>query len=761
MKMTKPIKILGIVFLSLILLAVVANIAINLIIKNQLPKIIEEKNDTAYDLTYEDMNFSIFSNSLSVEKAKLTPKKNANIRKDIDFYGNVEEISVKGVNFFELLKNKNLKAYTISVIGPNITILKPDVRDTLKSESKLPEIIDIDKIKVEKAFVKMMNAKGDSLIHEVYNFNAEINGIHMGEYTVKKDIPFTYTDYKFKIDSVYSVVNDMQVVKSKNIDVDKENIYITDFKLQPYISSKEFKNKQTESNTRLLVEVPKLSLRNTDWGYDKMDLFVNIGGIDIDSINVRILDQKSQTVFQQAKKDAEKIIQPFIPFRLDVGELNIKKSSFNSLGILDVNNVNIKIKKISNRVFQHLLIEEFQLNNPEFVHVPKKGSNNKTSEPSKLNDKILINKVVVKDANYVLKDATGKRNKLTVDDFNLTLTDIEVNDKTVQSKIPFMYKNPSLRTGKIKFDSGKIYTLHSSGIVVNQSNASINDFKMIPKITRKQHAQSLKYGEDYYTVSTGAVQFKNYQWGFDKQQEFYIKFNELVINNADASIYRDGSIPNAPKENHLYSYKLRNVKFPFEIGTLKLVNTKLTYEEDSKTSTNPGKLTFTNFNLTAKNIYSGYKRSSGPKTQINVNTKFMQQGNLIASWQFDIMDKADRFNINGDLKNFPAPAMNPFLKPFMNVQASGVIDQMIFNFSGNNSTATGQYAMNFNNLKMTIFNKENKERKLLTAATNMVVRTDTDGLKKVDIKPVERKKENSFFNFLWLCIMQGLKQTVI
>lgn len=761
MKITKPLKIIGIIFLSLILLAVIANITINIIIKNQLPKIIEEKNDTAYDLTYEDMNFSVFSNSLSVEKAKLTPKKNANIRKDIDFYGDVDKISVTGVNFYELLKNKNLKAYTISVIGPHITVLKPEVRDTLKSESKLPEIIDIDKIKVENAYVKMMNTKGDSLLHEVYNFNAEINGIHMGQYTVKKDIPFTYTDYKFKIDSVYSVVNDMQVVKSNKIEVNTDHIEINNFRLQPYISRKEFKSKATESNTRLLVEVPKLALKNTDWGYDKLDLFVNIGAIDIDSINVRILDQKNQTVFQQAKKDAENIIQPLIPFRMDIGELNIKKSSFNSLGILNVNNVNIKIKKISNRVQEHLLIEEFQLNNPQFVHIPKKGTNKKTSEPSKLNDVVLINKLVVKDADYVLKDASGKQNKLTVDDFNLTLNNIEINDKTVLSKIPFSYKDPVLSTGKIKFDSGKNYTIHSNGIVVKQSNATVKDFKMVPKLTRSQHAKTLKYGEDYYNVSMGAIQFNNYQWGFDKQEELYFKFNEVVINNVSASIYRDASIPNEPKENHLYSYKLRNVKFPFEVGTLKIKNSTLTYEEGAGGGAQPGKLSFTNFNITAKNIYSGYKRSSGPTTQINVQTQFMDKAKLVASWSFDIMDKADKFNINGDLNNFPATGMNPFLKPYMNVSASGTIDRMIFNFSGNNAVSNGDFAMSFTNLQMKVFNKENKERKLVSAAANMVIRTDTDGLRKTEIKEVERKKDCSFFNFLWLNIMQGLKQTVI
>ena len=86
---------------------------------------------------------------------------------------------------------------------------------------------------------------------------------------------------------------------------------------------------------------------------------------------------------------------------------------------------------------------------------------------------------------------------------------------------------------------------------------------------------------------------------------------------------------------------------------------------------------------------------------------------------------------------------------------------MAFNFSGNDTKANGDYAMNFNSLKMTLFNKENKERKLLTAAANMVVRSDTDGLKKTEVNEIERHQQKSFFNFLWLCIMQGLKQTVI
>src|SRR5690606_21048408 len=419
----------------------------------------------------------------------------------IYFFGKIGRVSVSVVNFYELIKNKNLKAFTISIVDHDITVLKPAVRDTLKSASKLSSIIDIDKISVKNAHLKMMTTGNDTLLHEVFNFNAEVNGIHMGEYTAKKDIPFTYTDYHFKIDSLYSLVNDLQIIKSKEIEIDKDNISVTNFRMLPYKTSKEFKQNSTETNTRILVDVPKLTLKNTDWGYHNSDLFVKIEKISIDSINGNILDQKEQTVLQQVQKDAEKVIKPLIPIQLDINEIDIKKSTFNSLGILNVNNVNIKIKKISNKVKKHLLIDEFQLNNPQFVHVPKKNPTKKTNQRSKLNDLIIINKVSVNNADYTLKDKLNKYNKLTVSNFNLTLNDIKADDQSVLENVPFKYKNPHLSTGKIKYDTGKDYVIDAGGIVLKEYNASVKSFKMTPKMSRKQHAAKLKYAQDYYNLS--------------------------------------------------------------------------------------------------------------------------------------------------------------------------------------------------------------------------------------------------------------------
>lgn len=761
MKMKRPLKIAIIVLASLVVLALVVSVGVNIFINKQLPKIIAERNDTAYDLTYEKIHFSVLKNTLSINNVLVQPKENTDVKKEIDFFGEIKQISVSGVNFYELIKNKNLKAFTISIVQPDITFLQSTEKDTLSSTSKLTSVVDIDKINIEKAHLKMMDSSGDSLLREVFNFNAEVDGIHMGTYTVDKDIPFTYTDYSFKIDSLYSVVNDLQIAKSGTITIEQHHISVDHFRLLPYVSSQEFKNNETHSNTRLLVEVPKLSFKNTDWGYDDAnELYVRVGTIAIDSMNVKILDQKEDKTVHKKEEVLEKPVQSLIPFRLDVAELIIQKSSFNSLNSLSVQNVNIQVKKISNRVEEQLLIGELQLNNPELVHISSKKRKKKNNH-MQLNDVVLIDQIKINNAAYTLKNSNGIDNKLTVSGINLSLENIRADDQTVLENIPFTYKNLEFSTNKIHFNTGKNYNIYANAIETNGQNVTVKDVKIVPKMTRKQHASRLKYAEDHYDVTVKSITLNAINWGFDRQDEFYIKLGELVLDQMNASVYRDVSIPRNPKENRLYSYRLRHLDFPMEIARFKIKNSRISYEEDTKTSTNPGKLTFSNFNLTADHLYSGYKKTRGPKTQIFVNTKFMQQGDLAVSWQFDIMNRDEWFNINGNLKNFPATAMNPFLKPYINVNAEGKIDEMVFNFSGNNDTATGEYAMNFENLKMTLFNKENKERKILTAAANAVVRSETDGLKKAEIKPVDRKKDASFFNFLWLCIMQGLKQTVL
>lgn len=765
MKMSNSLKKTIYIAGGIIGFVVLIHFGVNVFIKTQLPRIIESRNDTAYDFKYGSLSFSIFNNSLSIEDIEVTPKAGASIKKDIDFLGTVDKISLIGVNFKELFKNRNLKASTIAIIGPDITVFRPEQRDTTKTKSKLASVIDISRISLKNAHLKMMSTDGQERLQELYNINLEVDGVHLGKYTQDKDIPFTYTHFKIRCDSVFSKLNEFQHIKTQAITVDPNHLDLDQFRIIPDIDRTTFKNQTTSSNTRMDVVVPKLRLTGTDWGYIDNQFFLKIGSINIDSINFKILDQKKQTVFQAAKKQAEQVIQPLIPFRLDIDQIQIEKSSFNSLKILDVQNVNIHISKISNREYQHLHIEEVLLKNPIFTHFPKKGSNQPSQENRLgiLDDVIEIESFKIENAQYAMKDLQGKKNTLEVADFNMSLSQIRIDDKTVKNKVPFTYQSPRLSTGKIHYNTGRFYDVFSNGIKVVDQNLEIANITMKSKFSRAQHVKMFKLADDIYTIQTKKILLQNFAWGFDAKETFYLKTQKVVLNQVYANIFRNTTPPPDMSPSKMYSKKLRDLKFGLEIPHVQIVGAQIEYEEVDDKAIAPGKLTFSNFNANIKNVYSGYGRTKTPTTEVVVDATFMKAAPLHVVWTFNIMNTRERFNIQGKITNFPAVSMNAFLKPYVKASASGTLDLVTFNFSGNDDYAVGTFGMQYHDLKMTLYRKDGEhKRKLLSAVGNLFIRNDTKGeTLETEIKRVDRMKESSFFNYLWLCLLQGLKQTVL
>lgn len=69
----------------------------------------------------------------------------------------------------------------------------------------------------------------------------------------------------------------------------------------------------------------------------------------------------------------------------------------------------------------------------------------------------------------------------------------------------------------------------------------------------------------------------------------------------------------------------------------------------------------------------------------------------------------------------------------------------------------------YDNLKITFYKKNLQEKNTLKGFfASIVVNSSSKGeQKKVEINPVTRKQDRSFFNFFGSCILQGLKQTIL
>lgn len=137
-------------------------------------------------------------------------------------------------------------------------------------------------------------------------------------------------------------------------------------------------------------------------------------------------------------------------------------------------------------------------------------------------------------------------------------------------------------------------------------------------------------------------------------------------------------------------------------------------------------------------------------------------GDLKVKWVFNPMNTSEKFNIKGSIVNLPAKNLDPFLVPYFNVSANGKLNKIYFDFDGDDQNGNGNFSIHYNDLKVSILNKEGDKRKFLSSIANSVVKNDSKGeLKEQKVENVKRKQDKSFFNFFLACILDGLKKALL
>ena len=95
----------------------------------------------------------------------------------------------------------------------------------------------------------------------------------------------------------------------------------------------------------------------------------------------------------------------------------------------------------------------------------------------------------------------------------------------------------------------------------------------------------------------------------------------------------------------------------------------------------------------------------------------MKTSPLNVNWKLNVMDKTDGFRIQGNIANFNLENLNSFTKPYINVKTKGIFNKVVFDFTGNDVSSKGKFALEYDDLKVEIFKKDDrkKKNKLLTA----------------------------------------------
>lgn len=579
---------------------------------------------------------------------------------------------------------------------------------------------------------------------------------------------------------------DLEIVKIKT---DKNKILKIDsigFN-QPVISMVE--NKKSKKNTGELISpfrerifVDKLSIRNAS--IIQLDSLVRQKAPVSEKLNLTIKDLeigpkenynnqvkndnfeiKAKSIdmatdhislIKSRKQNSEKPEnKPLIPLNLELSQINFSTQTIEQKEGFLIKPVKIQINHFKNEIEGKLTMELVKINSPEITAFSKNVKKSNTDK-SPVPDNIEVGKLEIDNASFNLLDAQ-KNDLISLKEINVSVIGLKPDN---QSK--FLFQDLSFSASSLSFHPKGIYDINVSSLSYQQQNLNLKNFNFKPKLTKIKFVRSLKKEKDYYSIKVPEISIQKPMLNFSGK-DFFLKIPQITMTGVDAYIYRNKIPADDTSRKKMYNQLLRDIKFGLEVGQLKINNSKLVYEEETVSSSGAGKLIFANFNANISNINSGFRKKNLPDVKVLITTNFMNDSRLKVNWSFNPMDYKDRFQIKGNIYNFDAQKMTPFIKPYLHASAEGEINEVEFSFKGDNQTAKGKFGIKYNKLKATIYNpKTNQPKKFISTIGNLALKSNTkEKLNEVIIKTVTRNQEKSFFNFFWLCVQQGLKQTVL
>lgn len=817
----KHLKILTLSLATLLLLLAAGNFGLNFWLKNNLPSYI--KSNSTYLISYKKLDVDLGTGNINATGVTVN-NQNPDSRKDLGIQGTVDSLSISRLGIYDLLFNKSISTADLQLVRPHLNIILPRPEKEKRSGKSNP--VKFKNILIKDGQIRVFRSNSEKFVAvkdldlTLTDFRlTEGSGKQQLPFTFKK-YQLSGSDLYFQPDQVYAftagsvaTVNGkiriqefalkplmsfqnflLAFPKKRNLfDVKAKEITFTDLQL---------KNDRLSLQDATLTR-PDIVMFTTDSkSKEKKRSFtyeVELGNVLFDQGTIDIRKKSGNRLFK-AGNLTMKISELLLNDETAKGNIPFNYKDFNiagkeifyaspneqvMLGTVSIDPKSAMLKRIvvkplstgGDRTKLDLSAASLQLkvNRWEFIkndldvdveHIVidqlngtiKSGNRPKNNNTgfAGIHFPLKIKRINLKNSNIILDQ---KNQPLSFKDLNANIWNIEMNAETVKDKIPFKTGNYSLTTRNFAYQT-EFYRLSASFVKINKDHLHVSKFVMKPTVTRAQFIRAIPVEKDLYDIEARKVEAKG-KWDLVSDRQF-LDIQMLTLDQVNANIFRSKIPKDDLTEKPMYSALLRSIKFPLVVHELSIRNSLLVYEEDTKKSDGPGKLTFNNFSLNAKNLNSGKGSGKPTRIPISITCNFMNASPMKVSWVLDTASQKDAFSIAGNISDLPASRINPFIEPYLKIQATGLISDLIFDFTGTKKGIGGTLKMVHQNLKIGILKETGEKNKLLSAVANIFVKTDSGNYPaSVEVADVERDPTKSFFNLFWRGIEQGLKKTLL
>jgi len=408
---------------------------------------------------------------------------------------------------------------------------------------------------------------------------------------------------------------------------------------------------------------------------------------------------------------------------------------------------------------KRIVIGEIDISNPEVIFNENDSVQNISKKNKNLHfeKEIVVKKFNVKGGCLIIKEKEPVSNKLYFSIKELKLHEILINSKTLLGTLPFEYQSGVIESDSVFYELDEAHNIILKNLKLKDGDFAVKDFRIIPKYNKAGFDRRISVEKDRFELGLNSIKIKGLDWGI-KNDSLYLFAPVTHISGADFKVYRNKLLPDDTSIKPLFSEMIRELAIKIKFDTIFIRASQVEYEEKMIATSFPGKVGFYDLRGEVVNISNmGMKAKDFLKTKIHVETRFMNEANLILNLEFDTRNLQDEFRVSGNMASISAGAMNSFLTPVSNVEVEGEIESLYFNFQGNKYIANGDMRLKYNNFKVEVLKKDGTgKNKLLSGLANLLVKKEANS-KKLEKKGVEavRDRTKSFWNFLWLFIRNG------
>lgn len=344
---------------------------------------------------------------------------------------------------------------------------------------------------------------------------------------------------------------------------------------------------------------------------------------------------------------------------------------------------------------------------------------------------------------------------------NLSIKNIRSAPERNSSSIPFLLDAYSLHMDTLYYNLNDLRYVTISQINIRDKDITVDSLFLKSKYDVQEFHKHIPYEKNWVDLFISRMKVNNFLW--KDQDSILLKSSFIHLLKPSLHLAKDKTLPVYPYEKPLYSKMIRELPFAVNIDSIKVSGGTIVYDHYTRSTYSPGKVYIDELNGSIQNLTNvGTTGPNFKQTHVTASAVLMRDSRAVIDWKFYINDPRDQFTISGNLSKITHKGINYFVRPALDMEAEGSIDDVAFNFAGNAENAKGDFRIRYDDFHLYFLKEEGRKKQFFKSAfANLFINNTMK--KPVEKKgvTVERPKSKSFWAYLWGMIQKGMRETII